>query len=137
MIGLMLIAVLIIGLTSFFIGLGLRWLTGQVSGQIERRFHDADSIVNHHQIPESWLQPFRLQMQRQPDLRTLATRARTRCLKNMDALIAFYEEGRFVANIETQSLLLGELRQQREHWLMLDWENILKVRMTASIETVE
>ena len=124
MIGLMLVIVLIIGLTSFFIALALRWMTGQVGGQIERRFRDAECIVNQHEIPQSWLQPFR--SQKQADLQTLADRARTRCLKNMDALIAFYEEGRFIANRETQGMLLGELRQQREQWLTLDWENILK-----------
>ncbi len=125
------ILTVLIGIVTFSITLAMRWSVRQISGQVERRFRHADTLVNGGHIPAEWLESFRAEAERMiqtgataQDLRGVAQRARATCLRNIDTLIKFFEESKFVDNAETRALLLDELRAQRQRWTQTEWDTL-------------
>jgi hypothetical protein len=111
---LLLFLVVVVGLTTFAIALALRWSERQIRFQVERRFRHADEIVNGGRIPAEWLRPFRAPGK--------GDQAQVACLRNLDALIAFFEKSPFVDNPETRQLLLDALQRQRAEWQRISWD---------------
>ena len=125
------ILVLLVGIVTFSVTIAMRWSVRQISGQVERRFRHADTLVNGKRIPADWLDSFRTEIDNltqngatAQDLRNVAQQAREVCLRNMDTLIKFFEESQFVDNAETRALLLDELRTQRQRWTQAEWDTL-------------
>jgi hypothetical protein len=125
------ILVLLVGIVTFSVTMAMRWSVRQVSGQVERRFRHADTLINGGSIPSDWLDSFRAEADRltktgatAQDLRGVAQQAREVCLRNIDMLIKFFEESQFVDNAETRALLLNELRTQRQRWTQAEWDTL-------------
>ncbi|HLV34466.1 MAG TPA: hypothetical protein VKY59_05105 [Spirillospora sp.] len=125
------ILVLLVGIVTFSVTLALRWSVRQVSGQVERRFRHADTLINSGRIPADWLESFRAETERlsqngaaAQELRGVAQRARETCLRNIDMLIKFFEESQFVENAETRAMLLDELRAQKQRWTQAEWDSL-------------
>ncbi len=82
--------------------------TTQFAERITRRlvtdhFLAAEYILEHHQAPNTWMRPTKA-----PEKYLLQNR--------LDKLIAFFEACPFFENEDSRSLLLTQLRAERESW---------------------
>lgn len=100
-----------------------RWAGNYVERHIKGRLEAIDCITNEHQVPESWLVPYRKRAARlvsagasQNQLGMLSSVARKRCMANIQELIRFVEARGLSDSESTKQFMLTSLRQEAARW---------------------
>jgi hypothetical protein len=120
------------GLTLALLRLSLYWLQRQTARQFEARFREANEIIQGGCPPEPWVSAYRQRIDHlrrtgksTQALQRVGTRAQKTCLRKLDTLAEFLENGRFYESLETRTLLVDELYAIRDRWAASSWEMLL------------
>lgn len=87
------------------------------------QFRAAETIVDGR-IPDQWAAQINRRLAAPRFLRRGVTGTEL-ALDKMDKLVLFYENSPFFENAETRELLLAQLRETREHWVKIGWDEIV------------
>ena len=126
-----------IGLVIFLLKLTTYRVVSRVTQQVESGFRAADEIVNQKRVPEIWLRPFRQRIDeirhsgRSDDIEHVSRRAYKHCLRQLDSLIRFFQDGDFFDSPETRAMVLESLREQREKWAAEDWKALTESELNS------
>ena len=97
------------------------------------QFRAAESITNGC-FPEKWLKQInrRQAIQRLFPFQKSETSETGQALRKIDRLIQFFEKSPFFENVEARDLLLSRLKETRQCWSTMTWEEIEKGRNNNS-----
>jgi hypothetical protein len=120
------------GLTIALLRFSLYWLQKQAARQFEDRFREADEIIQWGRVPESWVSTYRQRIdhmrrtgQSEQAIQRLGRRAQKQCLRRLDSLVKFLENGRFYESLETRELMVDTLYAVHDRWTASSWETLL------------
>jgi len=120
----LLIVVIAFALVVFFIMVYTRRVADSA---LTDQFRAAESITNGG-FPEKWLRQINRQLAIQRLLPILKPEASGtgQSLSKIDRLIRFFEKSPFFENAEARQLLLAQLKEVRQRWENMTWEEIEK-----------
>ena len=108
---------------------------------IGSKLSDAEQIVNEGKLPEAWVRPFRERIEAIQDkdgaeskMQRVGHQARQRCLRNLDAMIKFFQERNVTDGEATRRFLLGSLKEQRDRVAAATWQDLLAPQASAQDE---
>jgi hypothetical protein len=89
------------------------------------QFRAAESITNGR-FPEKWLKQINRHqaIQRLLPFQKPEASETGQSLRKIDRLIQFFEKSPFFENVEARELLLMQLKETRQHWSTMSWEEI-------------
>jgi hypothetical protein len=120
----LLLIIIAFGLVTFFIAMYTRRIA---DAALTDQFRAAESIANGH-IPERWVRQINQQLAIKQALPILqpGVSGVGLVLKKIDRLYRFFEKSPFFENGEARELLLANLRETRQRWSKMTWEEIEK-----------
>jgi hypothetical protein len=124
MFGILLAAVIAFALVAAFIAFYIRRVADLA---ITDQFRAAELICDG-KFPGKWYDQINQRLARDrllPDF-IIKTSGTELALMKIDRLKRFFEKSPFFENAEARELLLEKLRDAREHWLYMSWEDISK-----------
>jgi hypothetical protein len=124
MFGILLAAVIAFALVAAFIAFYIRRVADLA---ITDQFRAAESIANG-EFPEKWYAQINRRLGR---IRVFLpfipeTKGMEQALQNIDRLTRFFENSPFFENAQARELLLSQLREARQRWVAMTWEDISK-----------
>ena len=122
MIGILLAAAIAFALVATFIAFYIRRVADLA---ITDQFRAAESIANG-KFPEKWYVQINRRLERNRVLPSFipATTGIKQALQNIDQLTRFFEKSPFFENAQVRDLLLSQLRETRQGWVNMTWEEI-------------
>lgn len=101
----------------------MRWVA---DGALTDQFRAAETIVNGR-IPDQWVVQInrRIAWRRRMRLLRRDVSGTELALAKIDKLYRFYENSPFFENEEARELLLIQLRETRERWAKITWEELV------------
>lgn len=102
------------------------------------QFRAAESITNGN-FPKKWYMQInrRLVLKRVIPALTPETSGTEQALQKIDRLIRFFEKSLFFENAAVRELLLTQLKETRQRWSKMTWEEIGKEYGSGAYSTVE
>jgi hypothetical protein len=104
------------------------------------QFRAAEHIANGH-MPEKWIVQInrRLTHKRLLPIPQPEASGTDLVLHKIDQLVRFFDKSPFFENAEAHQMLLAQLRETREHWAAMTWQEIMSeygaiARSTANQE---
>lgn len=103
------------------------------SSALTDQFRAAESISNGS-FPDKWFK----EINRRQSLKRLLPRfqpedsAKRQALQKIDKLIRYFEKSPFFENAAARDLLLLQLKETRQHWINLTWDEIEKEYISFS-----
>jgi hypothetical protein len=90
-------------------------------------FRAAECITNGS-FPENWAKQInrRLALRQVIPAYTARTSGAEQAVQKIDGLIQFFLKSPFFENAETRELLLSQLKETRQRWTQMTWEEIVK-----------
>jgi hypothetical protein len=101
-------------------------------------FRAAESITNGN-FPEKWYTQISqcLALKRLLPVISPEASETEQALQKIDKLIRFFEKSPFYENAVARELLLTRLKETRQHWVQMTWEEIRKEYRSRTYSTVE
>lgn len=126
------VALFIIGFSVLF-ALTMYWANKLTEKYVVRimdtRFTSLEQIVNDKRVPDAWLRPFRKKLAKARNagandvkLTRLGQQTQQRCLRELEEMIRYATDVNFTDTRETKSVIIAELKAQRELWETMDWQ---------------
>jgi hypothetical protein len=142
----MLEIILLIVIPFAFILLMIYWLTGWATRTVTRDIHAkiraAEMLVEHHQLPEEWLAPYRAKLSSiqmpgagDQEVAQVVEAARNDCLQRIDELIELFKEGSLTDTPETRDSVVAALQSERCRLEEEAWQEILMAN-SAEMERI-
>jgi len=100
------------------------------------RFRAAETIVDGH-IPDQWVAQINRRIaweSRLPLLRRDVSGTELALVK-MDKLVRFYENSPFFENAQAREVLLTQLRETRERWAKMTWDELVSEHNVGACPT--
>ncbi len=122
MFGILLAAVIAFALVAAFIAFYIRRVADLA---ITDQFRAAESIANG-KFPEKWYVQINRRLARNRIFLPFIpeTIGMEQALQNIDRLTRFFEKSPFFENAQARELLLSQLREARQRWVAMTWEDI-------------
>ena len=100
------------------------------------QFRAAESITNGR-FPEKWLKQInrRLAIQRLLPFQKFKASETGQSLRKINRLIQFFEKSPFFENAEARDLLLSQLKETRQRWSAMTWEQIESEYRNGQLES--
>lgn len=108
------------------------WVICTATRDIQAKIRAAEALVEHHQLPEEWLAPYRAKLSsvraqgagdRQAE--QIVNAARRDCLQRIDELIRFFQRGSLSDSPKTRDLVVAALQSERRRLEQETWQEIL------------
>jgi hypothetical protein len=120
------------GLVVALLRLSLQRMQKQAAAQLAAHFDDADTIIRSGRAPASWVSTYRQQLDKMRNagksdraIQRVGVRAQKACLRQLNFLVNFLENGRFYDSLETREMMVDALRAVHEQWSTSSWEELL------------
>jgi len=130
MIFFLIVFVIVFAVVVFLIAIYTRQVADMaLTGQ----FRAAENITNGH-FPQKWAVQInrRLALQRMIPVITPEVSGIELALQKLDRLVRFFEKSPFFENAQARELLLSQLKETRQRWSTMTWEEIEKERNNKS-----
>jgi hypothetical protein len=130
-----LVVVIAFALVAIFITIYTRRV---VDSALTDPFRAAESITNGN-FPKKWYMQInrRLALKRVIPALTPEASGTEQALQKIDRLIRFFVKSPFFENAEARELLLTQLKETRQRWAKMTWEEIGKEYRSGAYSTVE
>ena len=122
---------IVIGIVTFLMQMAARWAGGQIGRDVADRLRAGEAIVNHRQVPEPWLLPYRKRIEAmraagksQQEIERVGISARKHCLREIDSLILFFTKTNLMDGPDTRDTVLTTLAEQRACWAGEPWQTL-------------
>lgn len=124
MFGVLLAAVIAFALVAGFIAFYVRRVADVA---ITDQFRAAELICDD-KFPDAWFEQINRRLARERLLPAFFTKmsGAEQALEKIDRLKRFFEKSPFYENAEARELLLEKLRDTRQHWSNMSWEDLSK-----------
>ena len=117
---------LTVALFAIVVGIVTAYMRRVVDVAVTDWFRAAETIVDGH-IPDKWVAQINRRIAIGDTIRLFKPRVSKPklALARIDKLYRYFEKSRFVENAEARELLLGKLRETRECWAKMTWNEIV------------
>ena len=124
--------ILVIAVTLVLFTLGMRRSLGRAMESIAARHRAAETVLNDGQVPASWVERDRrnLQAARRKGasaeaIEKIGQRGHKRAMKELGRLERYMRTSRLVEDEDSRALILESIERRRDEWAAAGWQEIL------------